>query len=116
MAKKIIEYLHLYIGQDCAFYAPGTTEEIPRNRVIKCLTPQVLCDYMAGISCWQAIKPILRPLIDLTEDEEEEIGLNRVYPHTEFHPIEFVYLLSKGIDLFGLIDAELAHDKTKLHT
>lgn len=53
-------------------------------------------------------KPVLRPLADLTEDEEEEIGMNKHYNHKEFHPLEFTYLCDKGFDLFGLIESGFA--------
>jgi hypothetical protein len=75
--------------------------------------------------------PILRPLSDITEDELMAIG---VKPKREWHEPtlqeskkwivdnqyleiysakEVAYLLSKHFDLFGLIDAGLAIDKTK---
>jgi len=71
-----------------------------------------------------ACKPILRPLLDMTEDEGKEldwtfrlgwesrwdgIGIPQV-----LKPEEFRYLLSKGFDLFGLIHDDIAIDKTTL--
>jgi len=74
-------------------------------------------------------KPILRPLSDMTEGEhsdfenisfsedtknweyDEELKMS-IGESTEFN--RFAYLLSKHFDLFGLIEAGLAIDKTTL--
>lgn len=77
-------------------------------------------------------KPILRPLSDMTEDEESEIegewgsyGMggnhlcNALKDRTKYvkdiheMPGLFLYLLSRHFDLFGLIESGLAIDKTK---
>jgi hypothetical protein len=74
--------------------------------------------------------PILRPLSGLTEQEcikansfgkgglDLDENLKGYYTNTAcfFDPEEFKYLLSIGIDLFGLIPAGLAIDKTTLQT
>lgn len=75
-------------------------------------------------------KPILRPLSDMSEDECFELG-EILNVHIPDHLIEALknnskyvidfrysfeftrYLLSKHFDLFGLIEAGLAIDKTK---
>lgn len=75
------------------------------------------------------IKPILRPLSDMAYEEFveagkihiseggtiavtlEEVRSNTVLP---MRPKTFVYLLSKGFDLFNLIPDGLASDKTTL--
>lgn len=54
----------------------------------------------------------LRPLSDLTDDE---YGLAGDEPQTVFEAAEQTkYLLSIGIDLFGLIESGLAIDKTQI--
>lgn len=70
---------------------------------------------------------VLRPLSDMTEDELQECG-NMIYDFSNdpelnnfkwkdfeigLAPEQFVYLLSKGFDLFGLIPSGLAIDNTK---
>jgi hypothetical protein len=72
-------------------------------------------------------KPILRPLSDMTEEELQECG-NLVYDFSDdpelnnhkwqdFQTLltseQFHWLLKKHFDLFGLIEAGLAIDKTK---
>jgi hypothetical protein len=79
-------------------------------------------------------KIILRPLSDMSEDEALEVaenilslnGLNLddwsakdivsayVEQWDRYTPEETKWLLSKGFDLFGLIESGLAIDKTKL--
>lgn len=77
------------------------------------------------------VKPILRPLSDMTEGELQECG-NLVYDFSDDqsgldlnnHKLEdfllttseqFHWLLKKGFDLFGLIPAGLAIDKTSIN-
>lgn len=87
------------------------------------------------------VKLILRPLSDMTEEEgiecattffhdcegkdvkvEDNYGTKKIiwrtasihFPDVYYTPDITRYLLSKGFDLFGLIDAGLAIDKTKL--
>jgi hypothetical protein len=76
---------------------------------------------------YSEIKPILRPLSDMTEEELQECG-NMVYdfsgePELNNHkwkdfeiaaPEQFHWLLARHFDLFGLIEAGLAIDKTTL--
>jgi hypothetical protein len=65
------------------------------------------------------IKPILRPLSSMTEDEKKELDAieknGSSYPTVAYALAPcFAWLLSKHFDLFGLIDAGLAIDKTTL--
>jgi hypothetical protein len=73
------------------------------------------------IALWDLkdFKLLLRPLSDMTEEEKENIqgtdwGFLETNYDWEFSPETFIYLLSKYFDLFGLIEAGLAIDKTKL--
>lgn len=64
-----------------------------------------------------SLKLILRPLSDMTEEEMIEVDVdvpNILSEYEKLRPTAFSFLLSKGFDLFGLIDAGLAIDKTKL--
>lgn len=77
---------------------------------------------------WFYCKLLLRPLSDITKEEALEVARTT---HTEeniegwqvvdyysekqmYEPDEMRCLLSMGFDLFGLINANLAKDKTKL--
>jgi hypothetical protein len=141
--KDIRSYLHLYVGCECE----ASQEGVKFTYNIK-ITPELLCDYD-----W--IKPILRPLSDMTEDEAVEFihlkhrsilcnidrtevtkiifgeskniihftyfkkrgcgaeGGGQTYYVNQSDPEQFMFLLSKGFDLFDLIPAGLAIDRTK---
>jgi hypothetical protein len=86
MSKDIKDYLHLYLGCECI------NEEGKIGR-------------FSGID---VCKLLLRPLSDMTQ-EEFRIDCNLINPVERFR-----FRLSKGFDLFGLIDAGLALDATKL--
>ncbi len=100
---NIKDYLHLYLGCDMLDISDNSTYT---------LHPEML---YASIK--DGDKPILRPLSDMTEDESEFVadaawqGKPTIYMNAEIT----AYLLSKHFDLFGLIEAGLAIDKTKLH-
>lgn len=114
--KQLKDYLHFYLGCECLLEdkVRVTLNGFENNH------PVVLNkkDWQsARVNQMDLIKPILRPFpSDMTEDDEEETGLNKFYEygHHTLAPLEFVYLLSQGFDLFGLIKAGLAIDKTKL--
>lgn len=131
--KDIKDYLHLYLGCECRFspyseqswIAKMTTEDLHR---------------FGGRLDW--MKPILRPLSDMTEEEwkskmmEFSVDVVSAYnsPFTMFcdkpkhililenrlqtNTLRFndgMILLKMGFDLFGLIEAGLAIDLTKLN-
>ncbi len=138
MKKELKDYLHLYLGCKVEYGYDGTKKigklvgkddsagwQVDKLRV---LAPY---QYVRD----ELIKPILRPLSDMTEDEkvvmhdtlwitkEEDKHYSVSHKCTYWHlkccgrekePEVFLYLLSKHFDLFGLIDAGLAIDKTKL--
>jgi hypothetical protein len=76
-----------------------------------------------GVSI-RLIKPILRPLSDMTEEESKEIGFWGVWHDVEFNalawddvhwsPEDFRILLSHHFDLFNLIPEGLAIDACTL--
>jgi hypothetical protein len=119
-AKNIKDYLHLYLGCEIQSLSGGT--------MIYTLTgigrKQALFSDRYGNEMWLAendYKPILRPLSSMTEDEKQEYEATRVFVRAtpvhqignmQWTPETFKYLLSKHFDLFGLIEAGLAIDKT----
>lgn len=104
--------LALYIGCECKTPTRnGVIDAVSRDRV------RVESNDGGGIilppdDVW----PILRPLYDITEDEESETQhlVNEIGFGYELGAQITVYLLSRQFDLFGWIDAGLAIDKTKL--
>lgn len=74
-------------------------------------------DLPKTFSTLKIIHPILRPLSDITEGEEKWIESycegRGAMPNAKDMAAITAFLLSCGFDLFGLIDAGLAIDKTK---
>lgn len=125
MDKDIRDYLKYYIGQEAKM--PGYTVIISHS---------LLADEHA-MKHW-AIRPILRKLESMTEEECLELqrlspffieGTDEKYIKNRLHvikegmiafrnllPERFHYLLSRGFDLWNLIDAGLAIDKENQHS
>lgn len=149
MKTKFEQVAHLYVGSEtrvdlkskpfgsneCEVIFQGIdfcTAIVPYYRLVA-YSPN-LKDCIRSESLWldgSYFKPILRPLSDMSEEEENDIAVDmfgdwhkhvtnaiksgkkyvfdyRVYPDL------FLYLLSKHFDLFGLIESGEAIDKTKL--
>ena len=104
--KDIKNYLHLYLG--CEVMVNDLYE--PNPVIMEAINDQSIfidsgCDYP-----FEDVKPILRLLPDMTEDEEKEYAAwNTTSTHESTR-----YLLSKGFDIFGLIEAGLAIDRTAI--
>lgn len=105
MEKNTKDYLHLYLGCEAYWQEEGYKSTYSRP-----------IDFdMLRDADW--IKPILRPLSSMTEEEGNELemmGHNAVvnkFEINQFHAARTRYLLSKGFDLFGLIEAGLAIEK-----
>lgn len=135
MKKELKDYLHLYLG--CPFiYGEGPKIWDGWSGFEKTdtyyYTDEEQNHIKLGGHHFQVakIKPILRPLSDMTDEELQECG-NMVYdfsddPELNNHkwqdfeiglaPEQFHWLLSKHFDLFGLIEAGLAIDSTKTPT
>lgn len=129
MEKKIENYLHLYVWQKCV-----VRYKLDKEEVEKTLTPVHLHEFLNECA---VCKPILRPFSDMEDYErtvvydlemrDEEIDYSRKvqcvkiwYSRTSFFMLNkwnqetFRYLLSRGFDIFGLIESGLAIDKTTL--
>jgi len=103
MDKKIEDYLHLYLGCDVRH----------NNGSIVKMNSIALNNMLNNKYEMQEYKPILRPLSDMTEEEKIEV---RKFDKVELPHFELTrYLLSKHFDLFGLIEAGLAIEKTKVN-
>jgi hypothetical protein len=113
--KDIKDYLHLYLG--CEAYWQIEGRESTYHRPI---------DYdMLKDSDW--IKPILRPLSDMSEEEmdlmyngmEGFVNIRKEFKQGRIlqfdsTPEQVRYMLSRSFDLFDLIQSGLAIDKTTL--
>lgn len=110
--KNFKDYAHLYIGCQMVSNTTGRHGKLLQVRVDD-------TDYEA--------KPILRPLSDMTQEEAKHIidffgkevtvkGWKSNYETTCLnHNPEFTrWLLSLGFDIFGLIKAGIALDKTTI--
>lgn len=112
--KDIKDYLHLYLGCEVV-----TLEENYNF-------PDLKLDCVSGLHCklgsesrnlyWKVwpnqFKLLLRPLSDISDEERVEYKKTKKY-YSQDCPESFRYLLSKGFDLFGLIEAGLAVDSTR---
>ena len=120
--KKISDYLHLYLGCECFNHLRLLGVEGNAAYVSHPATGRMVKDI-------NYLKPILRPLSDMTEEEKNIIGFNAygilksrkgdlIVPPTEngfvWAATQTLYLISQGFDLFGLIESGLAIDKTKI--
>ena len=124
MTKDIRDYLHLYLGCECFNHLRLLGVEGNAAYVSHPATGRMVKDI-------NYLKPILRPLSDMTEEELQEcgnlvvdfsddesgLGLNE-HKWQDFTLLlcaeQFHWLIQRGFDLFGLIEAGLAIDKTKL--
>lgn len=115
MKKEIKDYFHLYYG--CEFRSIEMYDEEYITRRIDMINPK-------AHEVW---KPTLRPLSDMTEEERKEVEFKReilydIHERNSKDPDTLImcgditkYLLKQGFDLFGLIEAGLAIDKTTLN-
>lgn len=128
MEKKIGDYLHLYLGQQ---YRASYIETPNSFTVWAMLTPGRL-DRLSDLSIYK-VELSLRRLSDMTEEEyehiaiaadeyhfsnkEEEIHVGKQYVKAgRYFPDQFQWFLSRGFDLFNLIDSGLAIDRSTLKT
>jgi hypothetical protein len=118
--NSLRNYLHLYLGCEGELTAPDGIPYLKTEKLNTWLLNEIS-------EKRKSFKPILRPLSDLTEEEMDYVVENHglvnrgqspdifVIGWRSFQPETFMYLLKQGFDLFGLIEAGLAIDKTKHH-
>lgn len=114
------DILHFYKKVDIAIYDGGEpvqafVEGFDWVMDLEVIAERVNWDY-------SKIKPILRPLSDMTDYEKsditksigQEISISVPNMQVNINPSLFLYLLKQEFDLFGLIESGQALDKTKL--
>lgn len=105
--------LALYIGCEVVVY--GETDHKQFVRV--CRIDDEYISLPIGVFM---VKPILRPLSDMTDAEKNNQIWDTIPEYTDFQGLVkhispvFLWLISQHFDLFGWIEAGLAIDKTKL--
>jgi len=130
METKTQDYLHLYLGCEVMVesVAPFNDNNAGNSRIKGPFTlvavgimEQRVHVKLDGytVTASDIIKPILRPLSDITEEEATECGWMELFTIEHFaekklyRPTSFHYLLKRGFDLLDLIETGLAIDKTK---
>lgn len=125
--KYIKDYLHFYIGCEVVSVYP-TNPQSPQILNGKFYDQIMNCKYEHFVYHSKWIKPLLRPLSSINDEEIDEVWYGEetqnvlVMEYKRNSNTRKValcsertrYLLSKGFDLFGLIDSSLALDKTKM--
>lgn len=129
MKKELKDYLHLYLGCEVLTNEGKGILIAVFNQDDGVISELVSLSDGGDPDSIEWVKPILRLLSDMTEDEFYEFKKladndaselayieNVVNIHTTlFHEFEATrYLLSKGFDIFSLIPAGLAINKTTL--
>lgn len=121
--KELKDYLCLYRNQKVLVTeSTGYTYEDDIDAMIfdESVNLRVFGDYYFDDNNDCSIQLILRPLSDMTDKEkEEEIRISDDRKDDDYEKRKpsargITYLLSKGFDLFGLIESGLAIDKTTL--
>lgn len=115
--KQIKDYLHLYLGCDCVIKGEEEVKKI--TGISYDDTQRIWWAYFENEeNCYAMIDdvaPILRHIGDITNEEKENIEGSDWTPNGswEYTPETFKYLLSIGVDLFGLIDEGVAVNATE---
>lgn len=127
MIKDIKNYLHLYLGCEVEV----TDESESWTKTLTGFETRDNGSYTAWCNITgynshngYSVKPILRPLSDMTEEEKEELEEYQYDDNVvtlekygtviqSYVPIIFERMLEMQFDLFGLIEAGIAIDKTK---
>lgn len=121
--KKIEDYLHLYLG----------CKVVVEDRVVAKFLQYDFNEKVCSVDfdngrdysyyTTNHIKPILRPLSSITHDEdaaawniwnEDFVRAMGINCGTAYEAGKIKYLLSRDFDLFGLIEAGLALDQSKV--
>ena len=112
--KDIKDYLHLYLGCEVLW---EIEHESASEGGTEILDGHLVETAKAGL---RIVKPVLRHLSDMIEEDCNLLGWDykyqgKIISHRaeNLFPEEVRILLKQGFDLFGLIEAGLALDKTK---
>lgn len=119
---KLEQYLHLYLGCDCV--VAGHIQKL--TGISYDGTQNTWWAYFDGVeNCYALVSetnPILRQLSNMTEDEAQDLMkqsnthtfIRNHDSHYKYTAQQLQWLLSKGFDVFGLIESGIALDKIKI--
>ena len=115
MEKNFKDYAHLYLG--CDLTDPTHTIKAKLHNVNSETGAYWESEVTVGRLEGSTLKPILRPLSDITKEEIEQCSY--FFTNTSRSILEdgaqrTFYLLKQGFDLFNLIESGIAIDKTNL--
>src|SRR5438128_7897821 len=118
MEKNIKDYLHFYLG--CDVKIEKSNYYLVHNRSVNAgmvitMTPAYLGDFLYTKNA--EVKPILRTTQSVTQDEWNNAPKGSLHIGTDgifYSPELFLYILNLQVDLFGLIEADLAINKATL--
>lgn len=125
MKKELKDYLHLYLGCQVQYKFITIIEKL-ELRIGKLYGIKGSYCFLETVYGFKEeriedVRPILRPLSDMTEEEVNEADTLQKFQledEDEAQVLNYAlmtkFLLSKRFDLFGLIESELAIDKTTL--
>lgn len=124
MKTEFKEVAHLYLGCEVK-----ENSGLERTLFLKKVTngnPSNIVEVGVALVSWNMyfteIKPILRPLSDMTEVERTMFdGMHLSYSETKWpfigiEPQQFTWLLKQDFDLFNLIESGQAIDRSTLST
>lgn len=119
--KQLKDYIHHYIGCEVQNFNEESGKligvEMPNTAIVDPAPSAIDNIFRRRLWSLKAVKPILRRLGSMTEDEDQRQfrEANRGhYIDMHWYPEGFAWLLEKRFDLFGLIDAGLAIDAATL--
>jgi hypothetical protein len=115
---KFKDVAHLHLGCKCSIIG---SENIKTLRSIPFLFGELCAEFGDNTAYdFHEIKPILRPLSSMTGEEDKEMVATQEAIDFKGYKLlvdtgeTFAYMLSKGFDLFDLIEAREAIDATTL--
>jgi hypothetical protein len=112
MRKKTLKsYIHFYLGAECLYDQLGKVDK--KGRVTCALIKFTQNPSLIGGP--KNVRLLLTPLSSLSEKERKLLHLPKLLGYRVwFSPEKFRSLTRKGVDVFNLIEAGIALDKTKL--
>ena len=125
MKTELKDVLHLYLGCECLY----EWNKEPKVELKGKVTASIIDSFYSDNGVIQWVKPILRPLSDMTKLEAQSayVVIHKCMPKDtlsdtleyiqgslgdECSPKVWLWAVKNGFDLFGLIESEQAIDKT----
>lgn len=114
---ELKDVLHFYLGAECRMTKNSyhAVHELRLSADHPFRLDGKLLDYFTQPTTKAELKPMLRKLSSMTEEEAIEVGVGIVQRdlgmfNRPWSPQQFVWLCNKHFDLFGLIESNQAID------